>query len=452
MSTDLKAFTEKLFQAAQAAGFSEYEVYYAAGTTQTYRVFDGEMAEYKSAGSDGLSFRGLYDGKMGYASTERIADDVILFLVENAKQNAEIIESEDLEVLYAGGEAYPEVHTYNHALAEVASADKAKAALAMEKAAFAADARITGVSHCLVTNGEGAVYIANSKGLALSHNSNYCMAYVVPKAEANGEIQTGFALYAGNKWEDYNPETVATEAASRALAKLGAGPVKSGAYDVVIHHEAVLDLLDSFAGVFSAENVQKGFSLLAGKLGEAVASEAVTIRDDALLPNALGSVPFDSEGVAAQNKVVVERGILKTYLHNLKTAAKDGVASTGNGFKASYRSSVGVEPTNFYIEPSQMPYEALLALLPDGLLVTELEGLHAGTNEISGDFSLSAKGFVIANGQTTAPVEQITIAGNFFTLLKEIEAVGGDFRFGMPGGGNMGAPSVLVRGLSISGN
>jgi len=448
---DLKAFKQKLFQAAQAAGFTEYEIYYAAGTTETYRVFGGEIAEFKSAGADGLSFRGVYEGKMGYASTERIADDVIPFLIENAKQNAQIIESEDAEVLYAGDAVYPEVCTYNDALKTVPSAEMAASALEMEKAAFAADSRVTGVNYCVLSRGDGAVYIANSKGLDVSHEDNYAMAYVVPQLEADGAVQTGFEVFVGNEWGGYDAAAVAKEAVARAAAKVGASPVPSGEYGVVMHREAMLDLLDTFSGVFSAENVQKGFSLLKDKLHTPIASDAVTIRDDALLKDALGSTPFDSEGVAARNKVVVEKGVLQTYLHNLKTAAKDGVASTGNGFKASYQASVGIQPTNFYIEPSDMPYEMLLSELGNGLLITELEGLHSGANEISGDFSLSAKGFVVADGKVAKPVEQIVVAGNFFTLLKDIVAVGNDLRFGMPGGGNMGSPSVLVRKLNVSG-
>jgi len=451
MSIDLTAFTEALFQAAQAEGFTDYELYHASGTTDTYRVYDGEIIEYKSAGADGVSFRGLYNGKMGYASSERIAKDVIPFLIESAKQNAEIIDSADAETLYAGDAAYPEVNTYNPALTSVSSSDKAEAALALERVALQTDARITGTSYCLLTGGESAVTIANSKGLHLSARSNHTVAYVSPKAEEKGEVQTGFAFYAGNDWNGFNPAAIAETAAASAISRLGAQSVASGAYDLLIHHEAMIDLLDAFSGVFSADSVQKGFSLLAGKLNETVASKAVTLRDDALLDNELGSSAFDSEGVAGQNKVVIEKGVLKTYLHNTKTAAKDGIKSTGNGFKASFRASVGIEPTNFYIVPSETAYADMVKRLQNGLVMTELAGLHAGANEISGDFSLSAKGYKVENGTVGGAVEQITIAGNFLTLLKEIEAVGADFRFGLSGAGNIGAPSVLVRGISVSG-
>jgi len=450
MSIDMTVIQAKLFQSAKAAGFTEYEIYYAAGVTDTYRVFGGEIAEYKSAGSDGLSFRGVYQGKMGYASSERIDEAAIPFLIENAKQNALIIESEDAETLYEGEESYPVIKGYNQALAAVPSYELAKTAIAFETEAFAADVRVTGLSYCLLGRGAGEVFIANSKGLRASHKDNYVYGYLQPKLEDGEDVKTGFAYRGGSKWDVIDASVMAQEAVAEAVSKLGAAPVASGSYDVLLGRDAMMDLFEAFAGVFNAESVQKGFSLLAGKMGTAIASETVSIRDDALLPDAPGSVPFDSEGVAAKNKALVENGVLKSFLHNRKTAAKDGVASTGNGFKASFRASVGIQPTNLYIVPTEATRDDMLMKLGNGLFITEFEGLHAGTNEVSGDFSLSSRGFVVENGKITAPVEQITVAGSFFTLLKEIEAVGGDFRWGLPGSG-IGTPSVLVRGLSVSG-
>ena len=451
MSMDLTVFRDKLFRAAADAGFTDYEIYYISNVTDTYRVQGGEVAEYKSAGADGLSFRGVYAGKMGYASSERIAEDVIPYLVENAKQNALIIESEDAETLYEGEAEYPTVAGCNPALGAVPSRELAETALRLEKEAFAADARVTGVDYCVLSRGTGAMLLANSKGLNACHSDSYVLSYIQPKIADGEDVKTGFTYIAGSDWSVVDAAALAKEAVDIAVAKLGAKPVASGSYDVLIGRDAMMDLTEAFAGVFSAESVQKGFSLLAGKMGTTVASPVVSIRDDALLPDALGSVPFDSEGVAGQNKAVIKNGVLKTFLHNRKTAAKDGVASTGNGFKASFRASVGIQPTNFYIVPTKATKEDMLVKLGNGLYITELEGLHAGTNEVSGDFSLSCRGFVVENGAIGAPVEQITVAGSFFKLLTDIEAVGGDFRWGVPSGCNMGSPSVLVRGLSISG-
>jgi PmbA protein len=207
------------------------------------------------------------------------------------------------------------------------------------------------------------------------------------------------------------------------------------------------DLLATFAGIFSAEKVQKGFSLLKGRLGSKIAADVVTIRDDPLLAELPGSAVFDGEGVAAKNKAVVENGALKTYLHNRKTAKKDGVEPTGNGFKPSFKAAVDIAPSNFYIVAGNKSRDELIAEMGDGLIITGLEGLHSGANSVSGDFSLSAEGFLARGGKTARAVEQITIAGNFFGLLKDIIAVASDLEFK----GKISSPSVLIREISVAG-
>jgi PmbA protein len=207
------------------------------------------------------------------------------------------------------------------------------------------------------------------------------------------------------------------------------------------------DLLGTFVSVFSAEEAQKGFSLLKGRLGGKIAADTVSIRDDPLLDQLPGSAVFDGEGVAARNKTVVENGVFKTFLHNRKTARKDGVEPTGNGFKSSFKTAVGIAPSNFYIAAGTGNREELIAGMGDGLIITNLEGLHSGANSVSGDFTLSAEGFLVWGGKITRPVEQITVAGNFFSLLKDISDVASDLEFK----GNVSSPSVLVRELSVAG-
>jgi len=224
--------------------------------------------------------------------------------------------------------------------------------------------------------------------------------------------------------------------------------VTSGQYRVVIQNLAMTDLLETFSPAFSAENAQKELSLLKGKIGEAVAAVSVSIVDDPLRTDGFASRPFDAEGVPSQRHSVVENGVFQTFLHNLKTAHKDGVASTGNADKGSYASSVRVSPTNFYIEAGTESFEAMLTDIGDGLVITEVEGLHAGANAVSGDFSLLSKGYTVKNGKREIPVEQITIAGNFFDMLKNIRSVGTDLRF--PSGG-FGSPSIDVGTLSVAG-
>ena len=213
---------------------------------------------------------------------------------------------------------------------------------------------------------------------------------------------------------------------------------------------AARDMLQTFEGVFSAESAQKGISQLKGREGERIAAECVTLMDDPFLSDSLASRPFDGEGVAAKAKAVVENGVLTTLLHNLKTAHKQGVASTGNAAR-SYASTVGVAPSNFYFKPGAQTQEALLERMGEGLMLTDVTGLHAGANPISGDFSLSAKGFRVRGGRKAEAVNQITVAGNFYRLLESVVAVGSDLEFGFPGGSRFGSPSLLVSELAVAG-
>lgn len=233
-----------------------------------------------------------------------------------------------------------------------------------------------------------------------------------------------------------------------AISKIGSKSVKTDNYKIAIYSDAMVSLLGAFCGVFSADATQKGLSLLKDKENTMIASEKVTIIDNPLLDNGLASLPFDDEGVATFKKEVVSKGKLTTLLHNLKTSKKANTKSTGNGFKSSYASTVSVSPSNFYIEKGDKSFDEILKTLDSGLLITDFAGLHSGANAITGDFSLAAKGFYIKNGKKDYPVDQITVAGNFFDLLKQITEVGDDLKFPLS---SIGSPTVIAEGLSVAG-
>ena len=447
----LDEFIEKLFKSAEEYGFTGCEAYYGAGSSFRAMVRGGEVEEYKSAESGGLSFRGIYGGKMGYSYSEAIDGAIIPLLVKNAAENAGIIESAEAERLFKGSESYMELPEDTDG-DEMDPARKIELAKRMEARALSADPRVKSVIHCLVSTGSGETRIMNTLGLSLSHASGYAYALILVQAEENSQVKVAGEYYIGHSLKGFDPEDLAEQAVKKAVSYLGASPVKNGKYPVVLNNLEAINLISSFAGVFYAEKVQKGFSLLKGKLGTTIASECVTLRDDGVYKDSLGNVPFDSEGVATKNKAVIENGVLKTYLYNLKTAEIDGVESTGNGFKPSFRNPVGTACANFYIVPSDTGLEELFKEMGDGLYITELAGLHSGTNAVSGSFSLSADGYLIENGKIARPVEQITVAGNFFDLLKDITAVGSDLRFDDPGGdGCFGMPSILIKELAVAG-
>ena len=450
---DLKIFKDKLFAAAKAAGLNEFELYCKRDAAFDVSVFEGEIDEYKNEQSFGVCFRGKVNGKMGYAFSEKLDDAVISFLIDNVKQNAAVIEDEEEEHIYAGDASYPEVLCYNPAINGIPADIKIETAMRTERAALDTDERVENVTYCCFENGEVEVYIANSKGLDVQTKANYVLGVAVVQVEGeNEQVKESYDIHIGLEFEKLDPIDLGQKAAKKALALLGASSVASGKYPVIFDSRAAANMLETWVGAFSAERAHKGFSILAGKLNEKIAADCVTIIDDPLMPAQTATTPFDSEGVASRTKTIVESGVFKTFLHNTKTARKDGVAPTGNGFKSSLEMPVDIAATNFYIKPGTDSHDALLAKMGNGIVITELEGLHSGANETSGDFSLSATGFLVEGGKVVRPVEQITVSGNFFDMLKDIAAVGSNLEFVLANDTNNAAvPSVYVKSLDIAG-
>ena len=445
---ELDLFVKELFKKASESGFSEHEVYYVDRESLSISVYKSEVEKYNLNNSAGLSFRGKFGDRIGYSYTEILDEDAIEMLVNKAKENVLAIENEDVQFIYDGDKEYKEVSTYYQALENVPADKLIKIALDMEGEAKRYSDKVESFSGCVVSYSSGKYGIINSKGLNLHNKSNILTAYVVPIIKDGDNMYDGFGYVVAKSLDEVNAFEIAKMGVDEALSKIGGTSVPSGNYKVIINSDAMVSLISTFAGVFSGDAVQKGLSLLKGKEGESIASNIVNLVDDPHLENGLASVGFDDEGVATTKTYLIKDGKLENLLHNLKTANKAGVKSTGNGFKSSYASPISVSPTNMYIEPGVNSLEEMTKKIDKGLIITDFAGLHSGANSITGDFSLAAKGFYIENGVKTKPVEQITVAGNFFTLLNDIEEIGRDLKFPMS---SVGSPSILVKELSIAG-
>nr|WP_321027242.1 TldD/PmbA family protein [Clostridium neonatale] len=445
---EFNLFKEKLFEEANKAGFEEYEIYYADGESLSINIYEGEVEKYKLNTAFGLSFRGKINGKMGYSYSEILDEEAIKTLIENAKSAALTIENDDVKFIYEGDKEYKEIDCFKKELEGINPDKYIELALQMEKECKKQCDKVINFSSCAIGYGKSTYGIINSKGLNLKNERNSLSAYVIPIIEADGEKYDGMGYVLAQKLDDIKPDELAKQAIEEATSRIGGKSIPSGNYKIIINNEAMVSLLGTFSSIFNSEQAQKGLSLLQGKEGEIIASDIVTLIDDPHLKDGLGTCSFDDEGVATYTKEIVTNGKLNTLLYNLKTANKAGVKSTGNGFKSSYASTVGVSETNFYIKSGEKTFDELCEIVKDGVIITEFAGLHSGASSVTGDFSLAAKGFMIENGKKTFPVEQITIAGNFFTLLKDIEEVGCDLKFPMS---SIGSPSIIVKELSIAG-
>ena len=445
---ELNLFVKELFSKAQEEGFSEYEVYYVDRESLSISVYKEEVEKYNLNNSAGLSFRGKFGDRIGYSYAEILDEDAIEMLVKKAKENVLAIENNDIQFIYEGDKEYKEISTYHEELEDIPADKLINIAISMEKEAKKYCNKVESFSGCSVSYSSGKYGIINSKGLNLSNKSNLLTAYVVPIVKDLDKMYDGCGYVVAKSLNDVKPDKIAKMGVDEALSKIGGTSIASGNYKVIINNEAMVSLLSTFAGIFSGDAVQKGLSLLKDKEGEIIATDIVNLVDDPHLEDGLASVSFDDEGVATLKTYLIKNGKLNSLLHNLKTANKAGVKSTGNGFKASYASPISVSPTNFYIEPGINSLEEMTKKINKGLIITDFAGLHSGANSITGDFSLAAKGFYIEDGIKTHPVEQITVAGNFFTLLNNIEEIGSDLKFPMS---SVGSPSIVIKELSIAG-
>ncbi|HHW73432.1 MAG TPA: TldD/PmbA family protein [Firmicutes bacterium] len=449
---DFRELKDRVFAAGQSAGLEELEVYATRTKNLHVAVFEGAVDDYRASLEQGVGLRARWAGRIGYAYVEKLDDDSVEYLVAGAKAAAQINESADEVEFHAGSGSYPQVSCFSQELAGVSPEELVAFCLDLERAALAADKRVAKVNRVLTGYEETEVYIANTRGLEQGFASNAAYGYVSALAKQDGQVKAGSKFLVERDWSKFNAARLAGEAAAEAVSLLGASSVPSGNYRILLRSDVARQLLATFVPVFSAEAVQKGLSLLKGKLDAEIASPLVTLVDDPLLEQGVGSVPFDGEGVASRRKQVIAAGRLVTYLHNLKTARKDGVESTGNASRPSFKSPVGIAPTNFFIEPGEQGFSDLTSALGDGLVIIDVQGTHSGANPVSGDFSLGAYGYLVEGGRVVRPVEQITIAGNFFRLLESVEAVGSDLEFGSLGGrGNMGSPSLIISSLAVAG-
>lgn len=441
-------FKNLLFEKAMEAGFNECEVYYSDGESISISVYEGEVEKYNLSKSFGLSFRGKINGKIGYSFTEILDESAIDMLINSAKNSANLIENEDVQFIYEGDKKYSEVKTYYKELENINPERMIDLALNLEEEVKKYSDKVININGCKISYSSSNYGIYNTKGLELNNKDNILTSYVVPVVKDESGKNDGVGYVVASSLDEVNPAKIAKEGVEEALSKLGGKSIPSGSYKTIIYNEAMVQLLETFASTFSGDAAQKGLSLLKGKEGEIIASEVVTIIDDPLMDGGLASAPFDDEGVATFTKELVCEGKLITLLHNLKTANKQDIKSTGNGFKSSYASSVGVSESNLYLQNGKMSFDDLMKEINEGVIITDLAGLHSGANTVSGDFSLAAKGFYVENGKKSFPVEQITVAGNYFDLLKNIVVVGNDLKFPMS---NVGSPSVIATSLSIAG-
>ena len=425
------------------------DLMYSRSRSLQIKAFRGEIASFTESADTWVAARIFADGRLGTAFSEKVDAHSIRDAVARAGENAAFADEDPGNRLYERSET-SEFDGRRGSLTTRTTDEKKAMALAAETTARDADPRIVNVPYCFYYEGDGEHTIANTAGLAKSRLGGSCGCFISVMARNGDETQTGSEFAVAASPDELDMDAAARIAAERALAKLGAQEIDSGSYRVAFDNISASELLGAFVASpvspFYGENIQKGRSMLAGKLGEQIGSELFTVADDPT--RGLNPVSFDGDGVDATPLTLVDRGTFAAIVHTVYSASREeGATTTGHASRSRGGVSTGLHHP--YLENGAGSLDSLLETMGDGLLVTEMAGLHAGLNPVTGDFSLSAKGFLVAAGKRVQPVTNIVVAGNFFELASGLVAKAGDVRVDTRGG--FDAPSILIEKLSVSG-
>lgn len=439
--------------AKAAEQYDEAEVYYAKSQGNSWTLSQGEPEEAKVAESVGVELVVRQGDQWAQAYTEKIDQEAMEYLLQQVKEALEVMPANPDRRLYRpeNGATESTVKAQQNpqgpdhqAISGVEVLDLLQA---MTKETRALTDEIKEVQASFEYQGAES-QCTNTLGLDCTQKGSMGVAVLYVVLTQGEKMQGDWAYRFVHGPEEVDPAVLAKEAVDRAQSYFGASPIPSGDMPIVLDQNTWASFLSAaLYGPLSAEAVQKGMSLLAGKQGEKIASELVCLYDDPA--NSHNPIPkaFDGEGVPTRKLPLVEGGILLAYLHNLETAQKMPGAKPGNA-ERGYKTPSHPAVSFMTMEPGELDQEGLLAKAGKGLLITRMDGLHAGINTISGDFSLQAKGFLIDQGKKGRPVDQITIAGNVFELLQKVEAVGSDLLLTMTGAY---MPSVLIGSLAVAG-
>jgi PmbA protein len=431
----------------------ELEAYVEFGRTVEVKTFGREVESVTVAEPQGLGVRALREGRMGYAFSADLSSDGLDRVLTEAVSMASATDPDPHVDLASDPAApYPQIEgLWQAGVAATSVEEKIELALRAESAALSRP-DIEAVEESVYADSESRIAIASTAGVAAEAEQTFCYLYVVAHAKREGDRQSGLGLSSGRQPSALQPEEAGGEAAEKARVLLGARPCPTGSYVVVLDREVVAALLSSIVPALSAEAVQKGRSVFAGKLGDKVASSAFTLVDDGLVGEGMATSPFDGEGVPQQSTLLLDQGVLKSYLHSSYTARRAGAGtrSTGNASRASYRALPAVRSTNLVIPAGEASLDTIFIRVGDGLYVEGVSGLHSGVNAISGEISVGVTGRLISGGELGMPVREVTVAADFSHLLGSVSEIGRDARW-IPLYGSAFVPSVVVRDMAVSG-
>jgi PmbA protein len=446
---DLREIAADVVKRAMKAGATACEAVVAEGTEFGTVVRLGEVETLKESGSKAMGVRVFFGRRAASTYSSDFASDAINKMVDSAIALAKVT-SEDphagLPQPEEQGQLTEDLDLYYDDVYSLSTADRIDYARRAENAALTLDKRISNSEGGSFDAATGGKVLANSNGFVGGYRRSYCSVSAVPVAQTDGgSMQRDYWYSVARSLTKLDePEQVGRIAAERTIRRLGGRKVKTQKVPIVFDPQVSKSLLGEICDAVNGDSIYRGASFLAGKLGEKIAGENITVVDDGTMRGGFGTSPFDSEGVPTRRTVVIERGELKSYLLNTYTAKKLNLKTTGNASRG-LAGNPGIGAGNFFLHPGDKSPKEILSDIKEGLLVTEFLGF--GVNLVTGDFSRGASGLWIVNGEPTFPVEEITVAGNLKDMLFNISAIGNDLEFR----GAIACPTLRIEGMTVAG-
>ena len=449
LATDLKGLATDVVRRAMQGGATAAECVVREGDEFSTVVRLGQVETLKESGSRAIGVRVFFGQRAANTYSSDFSAAGIERMLKSALELARIT-SEDP---YAGipeadklGSLSGDLDLYYEDVYSLPGTERIEYARRAEKAALDADHRIKNSEGGSFDAATGRKVLANSHGFVGEYQRSYCSVAAVPIAQdENGLMQRDYWYSVARSLAKLeSAEQVGKEAARRTLRRLGARKVKTAHVPVVLDPMVATSMIGHIFEGINGDSVYRGASFLAGKLGEKIAGPNVTVVDDGTMPGGFGTSPFDGEGIPTRRTVVIENGVLKSYLLNTYTAKKLGLETTANASRG-LAGTPGIGPGNYFLEPGQKSPGQIIGDIKDGLYITEFLG-H-GANLVTGDYSRGASGMWIINGELAYPVEEITVAGNLKEMFNNISEIGNDLEFR----GSTASPTIRIDGLTVGG-
>lgn len=438
---------QNIIEKAKILGFTEVELFIKTNETNNITLHKGNVDSFDCKTITGLSIRALKDNKMGYVYTESFEEEDLDLMLNNLVENTNNLNSTKPEFIFDGKAEYDKVINRTCNYNDYTFSDKKNLLEKLEKDLYSVDKRIINVQ-CVYVENRSTTRIVNSKGMDLAKNFEYILAYAMVVTSDNNETKSGFGLDINFDFNKIDTNKIIKDATYDSLNSLGAGFVSSGSYPVVFSRNVASDILGAFSSIFSGTSAMDKMTSLLGKENTKIFGDNITLIDDPFNKKAINNVSFDDEGIPCHYKEVVTNGVFNGFLHSQQSANFFNTNPTGNGFKASAQSAVSVSPVNLTIKEGQHSKDEIIATIDKGIYVSDVAGLHAGLNTISGDFNLQSSGYLIEDGKLSSAVTLFVISGNFFDMMNNIDMIGNDIieRFD-----SIASPTLKVKSLSISG-